>query len=197
MTRLLSTNINTPEYWNTVYSDEIINSKERLALDRFQRVAAMIPLNSAVLDVGCGTGDFVRFLEKNRPDCNISACDFSNIAIEYAKSKSPQHEFKIIDILQLSTIYKKEFDFVLCFETIEHIESPQTLINEMQKVTKIGGTIVITTPYNNNVHGGDEHIHSFKYIDFLNFFDDNICPIIAMCRYSENYKNLLCVAKII
>lgn len=198
MRRLTDTNINTAEYWDNVYSNEIAISRERIALERFQRVAAMIPKNSRVLDVGCGTGDFVRHLENTRPDLIITACDFSRSAIEYAAKKSPASTFRVVDILQLSSsLNDTTFDFVVCFETIEHVDDPQKLVDEMQKVLKPGGTIVITTPYDDKVCGAGEHVFAFKYADFIQLFEKGVCSVVAMCRYSENYKNLLCTAKII
>jgi ubiquinone/menaquinone biosynthesis C-methylase UbiE len=197
MRKLTDININTPEYWDAVYSNEIAMSRERIALERFQRVSAMILPNSTVLDVGCGTGDFVRYLEEHRPDCEISACDFSTAAIQHAASKSPNISFAVVDILNLSEYYSNKFDFVICFETIEHITEPQKLIDEMTSITKQNGIMIITTPYDNNVDGAGEHIHAFKFDDFLNFFNTEKSFIIAICRYSENYKNMLCTVKVL
>src|SRR3990172_11450091 len=39
-----------------------------------------------------------------------------------------------------------EFDAILCFETIEHVSRPQVLIAELGRVTRSGGTLVLTTP---------------------------------------------------
>lgn len=193
MRKLLDKNINTPEYWDSVYSAEIANQRQRIALDRFDRITKLIPNNSNILDVGCGTGDFIRYLEAHRPDCKISGCDFSKIAIEYASSQSPNSIFKIVDALKLSSIFNTEFDVVLSLETLEHVDDPQKMINEMQTILKSDGLLILSMPYDNKVAG--EHLHAFKYNDFLNFFDDDKCFIIDIYRYSENYKNLMCVAK--
>ncbi len=39
-----------------------------------------------------------------------------------------------------------EFDAVLCFETIEHFDDPERLTSELARVTRPGGTVLITTP---------------------------------------------------
>lgn len=39
-----------------------------------------------------------------------------------------------------------EFDAVLCFETVEHFPQPRDLIHELGRVTRPGGTLILTTP---------------------------------------------------
>ena len=38
------------------------------------------------------------------------------------------------------------FDSVLCFETVEHFPHPERLVNELGRVTRVGGTLILTTP---------------------------------------------------
>ena len=38
------------------------------------------------------------------------------------------------------------FDAVLCFETVEHVAQPERLVAELGRVTKPGGTLILTTP---------------------------------------------------
>jgi len=39
-----------------------------------------------------------------------------------------------------------EFDAVVCFETVEHVAEPARLVRELGRVTRPGGTLVLTTP---------------------------------------------------
>jgi SAM-dependent methyltransferase len=41
----------------------------------FKRIAATILQESSVLDVGCGRGDFLRFLRRTRPDPRVAGID--------------------------------------------------------------------------------------------------------------------------
>jgi ubiquinone/menaquinone biosynthesis C-methylase UbiE len=38
------------------------------------------------------------------------------------------------------------FDAVLCFETVEHFPQPERLVAELSRVTRAGGSMVLTTP---------------------------------------------------
>jgi SAM-dependent methyltransferase len=51
------------------------------------------------------------------------------------------------------------FDAILCFETVEHFPFPARLIEEMGRITRPGGTLILTTP---NVLW--EPIHAFAAI---------------------------------
>jgi SAM-dependent methyltransferase len=51
------------------------------------------------------------------------------------------------------------FDTVLCFETVEHFSRPEILLTELGRVTKTGGTMILTTP---NVLW--EPVHAFAAI---------------------------------
>lgn len=39
------------------------------------------------------------------------------------------------------------FDYVLCFETLEHVESPARLIEELARVCRPGGRVVVSIPW--------------------------------------------------
>lgn len=45
------------------------------------------------------------------------------------------------------------FDVVLCTEVLEHVVQPFAAIQELSRITKLGGYIFITTPLNARIHG--------------------------------------------
>jgi SAM-dependent methyltransferase len=46
-----------------------------------------------------------------------------------------------------------KFDFIICTEVIEHVSNPQNAINELMRMTKVGGCLLFTSPFNFRVHG--------------------------------------------
>jgi ubiquinone/menaquinone biosynthesis C-methylase UbiE len=72
-------------------------------------------VNSTVLDVGCGTGDFVRFLS-DKDIRGYMGIDIFEPAIEKAKERFPHNTFIAGDFLTLQM--RETFDFVYCSGTL-------------------------------------------------------------------------------
>lgn len=98
-----------------------------------------------VLDLGCGAG--YGSFRLSRAARTVVGGDVSAEAIEYAQSHygAPNLEFRILDALQLP-FEDGDFDTVCCFETIEHVDDAETLVREVARVTRPGGTFVASTP---------------------------------------------------
>lgn len=61
----------------------------------------------------------------------------------------------ILDITQNSSdvIHDCTFDVVVCTEVLEHVFSPPDAINEIQRILKHGGTLLLSTPFDFRIHG--------------------------------------------
>lgn len=51
------------------------------------------------------------------------------------------------------TISDGQFDFIICTEVIEHVSNPQNAVNELMRMTKVGGWLLFTSPFNFRIHG--------------------------------------------
>lgn len=96
-----------------------------------------------VLDVGCGTGSSLLQLKKKGYK-NLYGIDVSLSSIKYANKKG----------LLKCTLYDGSkipfksnlFEKVGCFTVLEHVDNPEEIINEIIRVTKKGGKIIIASP---------------------------------------------------
>ena len=137
-----------------------------------------------ILDVGCGSGVQLRALEVAKPTLLIGT-DVNRNALVYAKNKNiPQSEFIIADAQNLP--FKPEtVNKIICAEIIEHLNEPELMIAETQRVLKNGGSIVITTPNEHSIWGlyeffwdtfgrgrnyGETHLKFFSVRELENFF---------------------------
>ncbi len=96
-----------------------------------------------VLDVGSGTGTFIRVLRKVfKSSFEAVGTDISPFGRKFHKDK--RIKFILADARKLP--FKDEsFDFVFSIDMLEHILNPQEAIEEMYRVTKKGGLILIRT----------------------------------------------------
>lgn len=71
-------------------------------LKRYQMLADIAPLselnNSTVLDYGCGTGDFYRFLKRRGINVRYTGVDINENFINLAKGKYPECTFRVMNI---------------------------------------------------------------------------------------------------
>lgn len=99
-----------------------------------------------VFEFGCGGGLWLRWF-KEKYNAKIFGIDNSKIGLEMAKKRIPKAILKLGDVRKVP--FKKEsFDLVFCIGLIVHFddEDIQKIMNEMYKVTKKGGNVIVTTP---------------------------------------------------
>jgi 2-polyprenyl-3-methyl-5-hydroxy-6-metoxy-1,4-benzoquinol methylase len=98
-----------------------------------------------VLDIGCATGNLLKFLEDD--DFETFGIDISEHAIEIAKSYCKKSKLYVWDVNNGLPMFKDNFfDAVIMFDIIEHLESPFQFLREVRRILKLAGIIVITTP---------------------------------------------------
>jgi len=104
-----------------------------------------LPLGSMVLDLGCGTGEFLNSLCKR--GYRAWGVDFNKNSIDLAKrffGLSTVYAMNLNDFLTIPDL--PEFDVITLFEVIEHVDNPKELISNIQKILKPGGFFVLSTP---------------------------------------------------
>lgn len=92
-----------------------------------------------VLDAGCGVGAFSEPLVANN---TVHGVDFSEKSLQHAASRGL---LTSSDDLTALTFESNKFDVVLCIGVIQLIEQYKTVIRELARVTKPGGTLLIET----------------------------------------------------
>ena len=103
--------------------------------------------SSKVLDVGCGTGHAVIKLAGILSHGKACGIDISSEMIEQARAKIPDILKEKAEFLQASSdnipYPNDEFDYVLCTNSFHHYPDPIRSLEEIQKVLKPGGQMVI------------------------------------------------------
>ena len=103
----------------------------------FERIASFIPPGASVLDVGCGKGNFLRFLRGIRPDLRPCGIDLStNVDDEGVR-------FIRGDIL--GTEIDERFDAVVSLAVIEHVPDVKGFVQRLWALAKPRGIVIAMT----------------------------------------------------
>lgn len=117
-----------------------MNRLMTLGLDRCWRRRAVRGLQGNVLDVACGTGDMCLLLAKQ--GCLVTGVDLSEEMLAIAKRKAESGEWKVANAEQLP-FEDNSFDAVTCAFGVRNFVHLEQGLNEMLRVLKPGGTMVI------------------------------------------------------
>lgn len=96
-----------------------------------------------VLDVGSGTTAWPHVMA----NCGISVTAIDKIQGYWEGGFFNRHYYIINDDITKPNI-TKQFDLITCLSVLEHIPNHKKAINEMIKLLKPGGHLVLTFPYN-------------------------------------------------
>lgn len=95
-----------------------------------------------ILDIGCASGMMTNEISKTQKDSQIFGIDVYKEAIFFAKKKYPHINFRVADAHKLP--FKSNFfNLCVCYETIEHVESPEKMLAEIKRVMRKNGRAII------------------------------------------------------
>jgi 2-polyprenyl-3-methyl-5-hydroxy-6-metoxy-1,4-benzoquinol methylase len=114
---------------------------------------------SKVLDIGCGSGNFLAKLKSDK-NCDCTGLEFNDKAIEAVKAKGiPVHKEFIQDY---AAKHKNEYDIVCYFQVLEHISDIDSFVAASIECLKPGGKLIICVPNNNPHFIGYYEYHSLN-----------------------------------
>jgi len=98
-----------------------------------------------VLDIGCGTGDFIAELQNK--GCEVWGVDLDKNVIKFIKK---YFEIENVYAMSFDEFLKipnlPRFDIICFFEVIEHVDNLIDFVQNVSKLLKDNGTIILGTP---------------------------------------------------
>jgi SAM-dependent methyltransferase len=111
--------------------------------------ALSVPEAAAVLDVGCGVGEFIMEIAQQFPGVHAVGIDASVQLVDVARGRAERAEasvqFHVGHAEQLEFV-DEAFDRVNCSRVLVHLDDPAAAIAEMHRVLKRGGRVSIWEP---------------------------------------------------
>ena len=94
-----------------------------------------------LLDIGCGTGDFLRFAQQN--DWVVMGIEPNENARRIANLKTVNSVFGTDKLLKLKP---KSFDVITLWHVLEHLSELEEQLSLFKKLLKPNGTLVVAIP---------------------------------------------------
>jgi len=131
---------------------------------------------SFILDIGCGDGGISNFLNR---------CGKRIIAIDLEKEK---RNFDYIIAKAEKLPFKKSiFDQILLLDVLEHISNEKLIIEEVNRVMKKNGNLIITTPSN---------FWKYPYYNFMKFITPSEKSLMNFFGHVRRGYSLLQIKKL-
>ena len=121
------------------YDEETTNFPK----DLFDLLKEFCPLKGRLLDIGCATGVFLEYAQKQ--GLEFEGVDLSDWAVQIANTRT-SGKCRVLDVdsARISD-FKQPFDIITLHSVIEHLEFPEKALDLMYNITVPGGIVYIQT----------------------------------------------------
>jgi len=102
-----------------------------------------IRCNSKILDLGCGDGSVTQLYSQKG---TVTGVDISERALLRCKSKGVsetiKHDLNVVPL----PFNDATFDYVILTDVLEHVIDPLTLLEEVRRILRSGGSLIVSVP---------------------------------------------------
>ena len=172
MIRLHEKDINTPEWFDHIWSIEKVHRYDAV---RLKALLEHVRDGDSICELGAGVFGFAQYaLAELNLNIKATVVDFSSVALKMAAEMAPALYTVLSNALD-TPLALHQFDLVGAGELIEHMETPADLVWEMARLCKYDGWLVISTvnpDCEDAIKHGDypEHLWSFTRQELIDLF---------------------------
>ena len=127
-------------------TDKLILEHDRLHLFTLNSIYPTSLRGKFIMDVGCGAGSLLNMLK------NISQSQIGVEPTSLFRDKLNKQGYKVYSNLS-EAIKEKQgtIDFAFSIQVIEHVKNPREFLEEIRKMMKPGGKLIISTPNRDDI----------------------------------------------
>lgn len=130
------------------YDVQTYEPNERCVEYRFVFEAITTTAPETVLDIGTGKTALPHLMQS----CGLKVTATDNIYDYWSKYGMFNRHFYVIDDDITKSRLTQTFDMVTCISTLEHIADFESAVENMARLLKPGGHLVLTCPYTENMY---------------------------------------------
>lgn len=150
-----------------------------------------LPTNSKIIDVGAGLMPFKKY-------CN----HLEYVSQDFGEYKGDGNEglhvenfdsnnCNIISDITSIPVPDNSFDYILCSEVFEHIPNPFRALNELLRILKPKGKMLLTTPFLSFTHFAPYHYITGYNKYFFEFHQDEFNYNLIETHQSGDYTSVI------
>lgn len=168
-----------PKFYEKYWSENETHQRGDFDL-KWPKLKQYIPETSAItiLDFGCGAGHILSEIRKINPNAKLIGLDVSESALVEARKLLPEAEFHKIEDGGKFPLDNEIVDFIFTSEVIEHVYDTENAVQELFRILRPGGGMLLTTPY----HGFLKNLS----IVLSGKFDTHFDPVGPHVRFFSN-----------
>lgn len=130
-----------------------------------------------ILEVGCGTGQNLIYIDENYKNCDITGIDLSSDMLEQIKYNFVNSNINLLNIDIFDLYEDKKYDLIIVKQILHHISNKNEFINKLYKLLENDGKILLMFP-------NEEFIYNIYE------FEKNGNDILGRISDEEIYKML-------
>ena len=96
-----------------------------------------------LIDIGCGPGAFLSLVEKTFPFIQLNALDLSEEMIRETRERLSGTAVATVGDSEKMPLGSEQYQVVTCNMSIHHYPHPQDAVNEMFRILKPGGVLLL------------------------------------------------------
>ncbi len=118
-------------------------ARNRMILQLCRRNAATLPPGCRILEVGCGTGNVLRYLERAYVHGAVFGMDLWHQGLRYARRRT---DCGLVQGDIACGPFATAFDVIGLFDVLEHIPGDERALRDLRAMLAQRGTLLLTVP---------------------------------------------------
>ena len=172
---------NSESGWSDRMAEQLAEPSKNHFIDRYNRKIALdgignklVDENCCYLDMGCSSGYMLEDVLRSFPKVNAIGADYFSAGLLQCHQRLPDIPLLQMDLVNCQ-FSDNSFDVITCLNVLEHINNDELAIDQLYRITKPRGVIVLTVPTMPNLYDMHDEIYGHVRRYKLNDLEQKIC----------------------